>query len=374
MSTVVVTGVAGFVGRNLMAELGRHSQYEPVPLEAQDGPEALEAALARADFVFHLAGVNRPQNPAEFDRGNRELTETVLRLLGKHGRKVGVVLASSAQAALDNPYGRSKRAAEQAAFAWAERTGGRAIVYRLPNLFGKWCRPNYNSVVATFCHNIARDLPIEISDPARELELVYIDDLLEEFRRALEGNPTVGADGFCRAPITHWVTLGELADALRAFHKSRQTQLLPLLDTRFKQALYGTFLSYLPQEGFASRPEMKRDQRGWLAELIKMPGFGQIFVSRTAPGVTRGNHWHHTKVEKFIVVEGEAVIRFRPIGGGEVLEYPVSADPIAIVDIPVGYTHSITNVGRTDVVTLFWADEVFDPDRPDTYYEEVLRG
>ncbi len=371
---VVITGAAGFVGRNLLAELGRDSRYELLPIDVQDGPETLDAVLSVADFVFHLAGVNRPTDPADFDRGNRGLTEQMLDGLARHGRAVPVFLSSSVQAARENPYGASKRAAEDAVFAWEARTGGKALVYRLSNLFGKWCRPNYNSVVATFCHNIARDLPIEVSDPTRELELVYIDDLLAECKRALEGNPTPGEDGFCRVPVSHRVTLGTLADTLRAFRLSRTTQLLPPLDSDFQRALYGTYLSYLPTDDFAGYPEMKRDARGWLAELIKMPGFGQIFVSRTAPGITRGNHWHHTKVEKFIVVEGQAVIRFRPIGGGEVVEYAVAADPVAVVDIPAGYTHSITNTGTDDLVTLFWADEVFDPDRPDTYYEEVLRG
>lgn len=369
--TVIVTGAVGFVGRNLAAELASRMQYEVLPFDIADTDEALEGALARADFVFHLAGVNRPEDEAEFDRGNRGFASRVLGLLEKHGRAVPFVLPSSIQAGLDNPYGRSKKAAEEAVFDWAARTGGRALVYRLPNLFGKWCRPGYNSVVATFCHSIARGLPIDIRDPAARLELVYIDDLLREFLRALEGGEHRGADGFCFVPEKHGILLGELADMLRAFRMSRETLLLPDFSSPFARALYATYVSYLPENGFSCKPEMKRDARGFLSELIKRPGFGQIFVSRTKPGITRGNHWHHTKAEKFVVVEGEAVVRFRKADANEVYEYPVSGAEISIVDIPPGYTHSIVNVGETDLVTLFWAGEVFDPERPDTYYLEV---
>jgi UDP-2-acetamido-2,6-beta-L-arabino-hexul-4-ose reductase len=371
MSTIVVTGAAGFVGRNLVAELSNcrgHEVSEVSAFDVGDTDEALEAALARADFVFHLAGVNRPQDVSEFETGNKDFTGHVLGLLEKHNRAVPVVITSSIQAALDNPYGASKKGAEEAAFAWARRTGGAALVYRLPNLFGKWCRPNYNSVTATFCHNIAHDLPIQVSDPDKKLELVYIGDLLEEFMRALAGEPHKGADGFCSVPVVHSITVGELAGMLQSFRRNRSDLYLPNFANPLVRAMYATYVSYLPENDFSYKPEMKRDERGWLAELIKQPGFGQIFVSRTKPGITRGNHWHHTKVEKFIVVEGEAVIRFRKVGGSEVLEYPVSGLEMTIVDIPAGYTHSITNVGETDVVTLFWSDEVFDPGHPDTYY------
>lgn len=374
MSVIVVTGAAGFVGRNLVAHLSTLKEpaaHEVLGLDIGDGEEALERALARADFVFHLAGVNRPPNPAEFDAGNRGLTERVLELLEKHGRTVPLVLTSSIQAALGNPYGESKRAAEDAVFAWARRTGGKALVYRLPNLFGKWCRPNYNSVTATFCHNVAHGQPIQVNDPEKTLELVYIDDLLGEFMLALEGNPHVGADGYCFVPAVHTVGLQALADLIRSFRASRDSLVLPDFGNPLVRALYATYLSYLPQDGFAYRPEMKCDNRGWLAELIKQPGFGQIFVSRTRPGITRGNHWHHTKVEKFIVVEGEALIRFRKVGGSDVVEYTVSGEELTVVDIPAGYTHSITNTGETDVVTLFWADEIFDAGRSDTYFLEV---
>lgn len=368
---IVVTGAAGFVGHNLTAELSHHKQHLVFGYDLGGSEEELEAQLAHADFVFHLAGVNRPKDPAEFEEGNRGFTGRVLELLEKHGRRVPVVLTSSIQAMLDNPYGKSKLGAEEQAFAWAARTGGRALVYRLPNLFGKWCRPNYNSAVATFCHNIARDLPIEVREPERMLELVYIGDLLQEFLLALDGREHRGEDGFCFAPEVYRIGLQALADLLRSFRASRDTLILPDFSSKLTRALYATYVSYLPEGEFAYKPEMKRDNRGFLAELIKQPGFGQIFISRTKPGITRGNHWHHTKVEKFIVVEGEAVIRFRKVDGSDVLEYTVSGSEISVVDIPAGYTHSITNVGNTDVVTLFWSDEVFDPGRPDTYFLEV---
>jgi UDP-2-acetamido-2,6-beta-L-arabino-hexul-4-ose reductase len=371
MSVIVVTGAAGFVGRNLMAELSAHKEHEALGFDMGDGVEALESALARADFVYHLAGVNRPQDNSEFEAGNTGFTGRVLEILERHGRAVPVVITSSIQAELGNPYGVSKKGAEELAFNWARRTGGRALVYRLQNLFGKWCRPNYNSVTATFCYNIARGLPIQVNDPGKNLELVYIGDLLEEFLLALKDEPHTGADGFCYVPTVHSITLQGLADMLYSFRASRSSLVLPDFGSPLVRAMYATFVSYLPENGFSYKPEMKHDNRGWLSELIKQPGFGQIFVSRTKPGITRGNHWHHTKVEKFIVIEGEALIRFRKTDGSEVLEYPVSGTDLSIVDIPTGYTHSIENIGTTDVITLFWADEVFDPAHTDTYYLEV---
>jgi UDP-2-acetamido-2,6-beta-L-arabino-hexul-4-ose reductase len=368
---VVVTGSAGFVGRNLMAQFSAQKEHEALGFDVGYDEAALEAALAKADFVFHLAGVNRPQDPSEFDTGNRGFTEHVLDLLEKHNRAVPVVITSSIQAALDNPYGASKKGAEELAFAWAKRVQGEVLVYRLPNLFGKWCRPNYNSVTATFCYNIARGLPIQVSDPDKKLELVYIGDLLQEFMLALAGKPHVGADGYCFVPTVYTITVGELAGMLQSFRRNREDLYLPNFANPLVRAMYATYVSYLPENEFAYKPEMKLDNRGGLAELLKQPGFGQIFVSHTKPGFTRGNHWHHTKVEKFIVVAGEALIKFRKVDGSEVYEYPVSGSDMTIVDIPTGYTHSITNIGEADVITLFWSDEVFNPENPDTYSLEV---
>lgn len=371
MTTIVVTGAKGFIGRNLFQHLNRVEGINILGYDIDDEQSTLASFLAQADFVFHLAGVNRPTEEGDFDAVNRGFTEEVLELLKRHGRKIPVVLASSSQAALDNPYGISKRRAEEALLAWARETGGTALIYRLPNVFGKWCRPNYNSVVATFCHNIARGLTIRIDDPTRELTLVYVDDVAREFLRALAGKPTRDEDGFCRIPRSFKITVQGLADRIRSFRESRQSLVLPDFADELTRCLYATYVSYLPEDGFGYSVEVKCDHRGWLAELLKSKSFGQIFVSRTKPGITRGNHWHHTKVEKFIVIEGQAVIRFRHVQGGDVIEVPVSGDELRVVDIPAGYTHSILNTGETDLITLFWADEIFDPANPDTYALEV---
>lgn len=370
MRTIVITGAAGFVGKNLVQHLKKLTDINVLQYDI-DNIDTLEAGLAQADFVFHLAGVNRPQEEKEFQTGNVDLTGRVLEFLTKYQRKIPFVLSSSTQAEMENAYGKSKRQAEEAVFSWAEKTGGRPLVYRLPNVFGKWCRPNYNSAIATFCHNISRDLPIQINNPTHELTLVYIDDVVDEFIRAFDGWANVKDDGFCHVPRVFRVTVGELADIIQSFRKSRETLVLPNFEDEFTRFLYATYVSYLPEDGFGYGVEMKHDQRGWLAELIKSKQFGQIFVSRTKPGITRGNHWHHTKVEKFIVVEGRAIIRFRNVREEKVIEVPVSGDEMKIVDIPTGYTHSIENVGDTDLITLFWADEMFNPEKPDTEWEGV---
>ena len=282
-----------------------------------------------------------------------------------------MTMTSSIQAALDNPYGMSKKAAEDVVFEWSRRTGVPVYVYRLPNVFGKWCRPNYNSVVATFCYNIARGFPIQINNPKTELTFVYIDDVVAELIAAMNGSAHLGDDGFCYVPRTFKVTLQQLAYTLYSFAESRTNLMMPDFEGDFERSLYATYISYLPEDGFSYGLEKKQDDRGWLAEFIKSKQFGQIFISRTKPGVTRGNHWHRTKVEKFLVIEGEAVIRFRKIGAEKIIEYRVSGDSPEVVDIPPGYTHSITNIGNSDVITIFWADEVFDPEKTDTYYLEV---
>jgi UDP-2-acetamido-2,6-beta-L-arabino-hexul-4-ose reductase len=371
MKTVLVTGADGFMARNLVQHLKKLSDIGILGYDINDDISILESYIAKADFVFHLAGVNRPLDEQEFEAGNKGFTAKIVELLKVYNRKVPLVLSSSTQAALDNPYGKSKRQAEEIVFAWAKETGGTALVYRLPNVFGKWCRPNYNSVVATFCYNIARGLPVQIDDPARELSLVYIDDVAREFLKALDGKPAKGNDGYRRVPGIFKITLQELADKIRLFGESRKTLILPDFSDELTRDMYATYLSYLPEDDFSYAAEMKHDARGWLAELIKSKSFGQIFVSRTKPGITRGNHWHHTKVEKFIVLQGRAVIKFRKIEGGNIIDLPVSGEELRIVDIPAGYTHSIVNTGQTDLITLFWADEIFDPDNPDTYALEV---
>lgn len=371
MRTVLITGADGFLGKNLVASLEQNKDMKILTYNRNNTIEELEQFIKKADFIFHLAGVNRPQDLSEYDSGNRGFTEHLLNLMDKQNRKIPVLFSSSIQATLDNPYGVSKLAAEQALLNWSNKNGIAVYIYRLPNVFGKWCRPNYNSVVATFCYNIARGLPININDPSKELTLVYIDDVISEFINALNGNPHMDEDGYCIVPRTFKITLRELADKLFEFAQSRKSLIMPDLEDDFTRFLYATYVSYLPEDDFGYELEMKTDNRGWLAEFIKSRHLGQIFISKTKPGITRGNHWHHTKVEKFLVIQGEALIKFRQIHGDKVIEYRVSGDNLKVLDIPAGYTHSITNIGNTDLITLFWADEIFKPERPDTYYMEV---
>jgi UDP-2-acetamido-2,6-beta-L-arabino-hexul-4-ose reductase len=336
-------------------------------LEIDSG--VLEEGLRQADVIFHLAGVNRPQTEEEFHTGNTGSTEELCRRLRELGRAPKIVLSSSIQAGLDNPYGMSKRKAEEVLRRFAEASGAECVVYRFKNLFGKWSRPNYNSVAATFCHNIANGLPIQISNPANEIELTHIDDVVD----ALVSELAFGKSGFKLAPslVSKCITLGELAQKIQSFRDLRDSLVLPDFSQPFDKALYGTYLSYLQDNNFSYGLDIKTDSRGSLAEFLKSPEMGQIFVSRTNPGITRGDHYHHTKTEKFLVVEGEAVIRFRHIERNDILEYPVSGDKFQVVDIPPGYTHSIENVGDGVLVTLFWASEPFDPEKPDTYFEKV---
>jgi UDP-2-acetamido-2,6-beta-L-arabino-hexul-4-ose reductase len=368
---VLVTGAAGFVGRNLCVELARRAKVELLRFDVDTGAKGLDEGLARAEVVFHLAGVNRPDNVEEFHKGNAELTRRICARLLALGTKPKLVLSSSIQAELDNPYGMSKRVAEESIRAYTEKTGAPGVVYRLKDLFGKWCRPNSHSLTATFCHNVANGLPITISDPANVVDLTYIDDVVAAFVGELDDRQPG-----CRmadALPSHAVTLGELAALVQGFRASRQTLRPPDFARPFVRALYATYLSYLPTDRFAYGLDVKTDPRGRLADFIKQPCFGQIFVSRTRPGQTRGNHFHHTKVEKFLVVEGEAVIRFRHIEGGEVIAYPVRGEDFKVVDIPPGYAHSIENVGNGDLVTLFWSSQVSDEANPDTVFLPVRK-
>jgi UDP-2-acetamido-2,6-beta-L-arabino-hexul-4-ose reductase len=373
---ILVTGSNGFIGRNLIAWLERLPDVNILGFDQDNTSQELAEALARADLVYHLAGVNRPQSEDEFRTGNVDLTAQVCNRLLALGRATPIVLSSSIQAELDNPYGVSKRQAEAIVTDYAARSGARVVIYRLKNVFGKWCRPNYNSVVATFCCSIAHDQPITISDPARELALVHVDDVVEAFvaeiRSQESGVTSQGSEiNYREVAPNYTVTLGRLAELIRSFREMRQTLLVPDLADDFTRKLYGTYLSYLGTDDFAYDLQKRCDARGCLAEFVKSDPSGQIFVSRTKPGITRGNHYHHTKTEKFLVVEGEAIIRFRHIRGEEVIEYRVRGEEFRVVDIPTGYTHSIENVGAGELVTLFWASEIFDSARPDTIYEEV---
>lgn len=374
---IFVTGAQGFIGRNLLAWLAHMPEVQAVGFDRDNTPAELEAGLATADCVIHLAGVNRPETVDEFRTGNVDLTARIGDVLAANGRAVPILFASSTQAELDNPYGVSKRQAEAALAAYARRSGARVVVYRLTNVFGKWCRPNYNSVVATFCHNVAHDLPITISDPHKEVAFVHVDDVIRAFwEEVARGGPrpagqAAGEVVYREAGPVYPVTLGRLAELLHAFRRSRQTLVVPDFSDAFSHKLYGTFLSYLAPDDFAYDLTKRSDPRGSLAEFVKSPPFGQIFVSRTHPGITRGNHFHHLKTEKFLVLEGQAIIRFRHIDSDEVIEYPVDGEMYRVVDIPPGYTHSIENIGEGTLVTLFWASEIFDPERPDTIWQEV---
>jgi UDP-2-acetamido-2,6-beta-L-arabino-hexul-4-ose reductase len=371
---VLVTGSEGFIGRHIVEALTRRPDSEAMGFDVGNTEADLERFLETADAVFHLAGVNRPREVTEFKTGNAGLTERICNTLRRLSRQPLFVLSSSTQAALDNPYGASKREAEEIVERYARETNASAVIFRLTNVFGKWCRPNYNSVVATFCHNIANGLPITINDSEREMELVYIDEVVSAFLGTLDEPPAPGSAEMRTAGPTFRIRLGELAEMIEGFRQSRVNLHVPDFSNGLVRRLYPTFLSYYPADGFGYDLDIKSDPRGSLAEFIKSETAGQIFVSRTKPGITRGNHYHHTKTEKFLVLEGSAVIRFRSIRGEDVIEYPVQGHEYRVLDIPPGYTHSITNVGNTELVVLFWSSEPFNPDNPDTWFEEVVRA
>lgn len=370
--TVLVTGARGFIGRNLVTRLRLRPDVEVREYSRGDSEADLAESAGEADVIVHLAGVNRPENEEEFETGNTEFTARLGDLVARSERRVHLLYASSIQATRNNAYGRSKFSAERALARVTRSNGCRVSIFRLPNVFGKWCRPHYNSVVATFCHDIARDLPIRISDPSHPLELVHVDDVIDAFIRALDDPPSIDADGVVTDELPSYrIRLGALADRIRSFRAIRDTLLVPDLSARFDRQLYGTYISYLEPERWDYTLEKKADDRGELAEFIKSAAFGQIFLSRTKPGITRGDHYHHTKTEKFLVIGGEGMIRFRHIVNDETIELHVRGDEYRVVDIPPGYTHSITNTGSDEMVTLFWASEVFDPAKPDTIHLPV---
>ncbi|USK84912.1 capsular polysaccharide biosynthesis protein CapF [Peribacillus asahii] len=367
---ILVTGANGFLGKNLIAELRNKGYNDIFEFTRESDFSLLEKYTEECDFVFHLAGVNRPKDENEFMEGNFGFTSKLLSLLKKHNNTAPVLITSSIQAEKDNPYGRSKKAGEDLLFNYYKETDVKVYVYRLPNLFGKWSKPNYNTVVATFCHNVARDIDIQINNPDAELNLCYIDDVLEEFLRALEGTPTIQGD-YCKVPITHNIKLGELAELIKSFKENRIHLSIPNMENALTKKLYSTYLSFLPEDKFSYDLKMNCDHRGSFTEFMRTPERGQVSVNVSKPGITKGNHWHHTKNEKFLVVSGEGLIRFRKIDSDEVIEYRVSGEKLQVVDIPTGYTHSIVNVGENDLVTVMWANECFDQEKPDTYFVEV---
>ena len=397
---ILITGAAGFVGKNLTAALrsikeGKDRTRPGLSIgelylyDIDSPPELLETACRKADFVFNLAGVNRPQNQEEFMQGNFGFGSKLLDTLKKYRNTCPVMLSSSIQATLlgryaGGEYGKSKKAGEELFFAYGEETGAKVLVYRFPNLFGKWCRPNYNSAVATFCYNYAHDLPITVNDPSVLLELLYIDDLVDEMLSALEGKEhrcefegvdAVLCEGgrYCAAPVSHKVTLGQIVELLDAFKAQPQTLLMPQIPKgSFAKKLYSTYLSYLPEEKVAFDLKMNMDARGSFTELLRTENCGQFSVNISKPGITKGQHWHHTKWEFFIVVSGRALIQQRKVGTEEVLSFEVSGERVRAVHMLPGYTHNIINLSDTeDLVTLMWANECFDPGKPDTFFEVV---
>lgn len=397
---ILVTGAKGFVGKNLVAQLknikdGKARCYGNLTIDAiyeydvDNTIEELDCFCRDCDFVFNLAGVNRPQNQEEFIQGNFGFASTLLNTLKKYGNKCPVMISSSIQATLagrfgTSEYGKSKKAGEELMFQYSEETGAKVLVYRFPNLFGKWCRPNYNSAVATFCNNIANDLPIQVNDRSTELELLYIDDLVEEMIAALKGEEhrcefdgvetILTTDGrYCAAPITHKVTLGEIVDLLESFKEQPHTLVVPEIPyNSFAKKLYSTYLSYLPKEKVSFPLKMNVDDRGSFTELIKTLNCGQVSINISKPGITKGQHWHNTKWEFFIVVSGHGLIRERKIDSDEVIEFELSGDKIEAIHMLPGYTHNIINLSETEnLVTVMWANEAFDPNRPDTYFEVV---
>lgn len=365
---ILITGAYGFIGKNLSAELRAGGEHELLLCGRDTTDEELRAYARECGFVFHLAGINRPLREEEFMEGNRDFTDKVLNLLSENKKCPPVLISSSIQAELDNPYGRSKRAGEEAVLSYHEKTGANVYIYRLPNVFGKWCRPEYNSVVATFCHHIANGLPIKINDRKAKLSLVYIDDVVKSFTGLLNMKEK---EIWQTVPVSYNIELGELADIIYSFPETRKNIGLPDMGNELVKKLYSTYLSYLPEDDFSYPLEMHSDNRGSFTEFIRTPERGQFSVNISKPGVTKGNHWHHTKNEKFLVVKGEGLIRFRKIGSKKVTEYRVSGEKLEVVDIPCGYTHSIVNVGSEDMVTLMWANEAYDENNPDTFREEV---
>lgn len=395
---ILITGAKGFVGKNLVANLynikdGKNRTrsfsidniYE---FDVDTDISLLDEYCKNADFVFNLAGVNRPENNEEFMQGNFGFASTLIDTLKKYNNTCPVVLSSSIQATLigryDSDYGRSKKAGEELFFDYAKETGAKVFVYRFPNLFGKWCRPNYNSAVATFCNNIANDLPIQVNDRSIQLELLYIDDLIEEMFDVIEGKEhhcefngietVLKDDGrYCAVPKTHKVTLGEIVDLLESFKRQPQTLIMPNIpDNSFAKKLYSTFLSYLPKEKTSFPLKMNIDDRGSFTELLKTAECGQFSVNISKPGITKGQHWHNSKWEFFIVVAGHGLIQERKIGSDEIIEFEVSGDKIEAIHMLPGYTHNIINLSDTEnLVTVMWANEQFDPNRPDTFFEKV---
>ena len=368
---ILITGAKGFVGKNLVAELRSQGFNDLLEYDLDSEPALLDEYARECQFVFHLAGVNRPENQEDFMNGNFGFTSQLLAVLKKHNNKSPVLITSSTQAALDNLYGKSKKAGEDLIFEYGKEAGAPVYVYRLPNVFGKWCRPNYNSAVATFCNNVANDLSIQVNDPNVQMNLVYIDDVVASFIEKLKNGAVALANEYQEVLPVHSIKLGEIVSLIYSFKESRETLQVPDMSDAFTKKLYSTYLSYYPKDKFSYPLKMNIDQRGSFTEFLKSADRGQVSINISKPHITKGNHWHHTKNEKFLVVSGKGIIRFRKIDSDEIIEYFVSGDKLEVVDIPVGYTHNIENLGNADMVTVMWVNEVFDKEKPDTFFLEV---
>ena len=367
---ILITGATGFLGKNVAAQL-RNMGYQDIYAYTRESTmEDLELYTKECEFVFHFAGVNRTTNTEDFKIDNSGLTESLVRLLQTNGNKAPILFSSSIQVNNNSPYAESKRFSEMLLHSHSEINKSSVLIYRLPNLFGKWSKPNYNSVVSTFCYNIARGKPIHIHDEERIVTLNYIDDVVGEFISALNYIKDEKCDYYV-VPKTYRISLQKLADKIKKFKRNRETLIMPSLASRFDRALYATYLSYIENDKFSYQLKKQTDERGWLAEFIKSESMGQFFISKTGKGITRGNHWHHTKVEKFLVIKGEAIIKFRQVGIDQYIEYKVNGEKPEVVDVPAGYAHSIENIGEDELITLFWASEIFNPEKTDTYYMEV---
>lgn len=367
---VVVTGAKGFIGKNLVTTLNTMDGFDVIEIDKDNSNEELLEAVVACDFIFHLAGVNRPKNEEEFFQGNKGLTEEIIEALSSANKKTPILITSSIQADLDNAYGKSKKAAEEAIQKYSDECGANVYIFRLSNVFGKWCRPNYNSAVATFCHNIARGEEVWLSDPSREMTLVYIDDVVRCFIEAINGKFD-NNDVYKSIDIEHKITLQGIVDLLNSFKRSRENLMVPKMDDELTRKLYSTYLSYLPEDAFSYPLKMNVDNRGSFTEFIKSKDRGQVSINISKPGITKGNHWHHTKNEKFLVVSGNGVIQFRKIDTSDIIEYKVSGEKLEVIDIPVGYTHNIINTGSSDMVTVMWVNEIFNQEKPDTHFLEV---
>lgn len=369
---ILVTGAKGFIGKNLIEQLKNIKFGDVLEFDIDTDKELLAVYCRDCDFVYHLAGVNRPQREGEFREGNFGFTSELLDALRQAGNRCPVMMSSSIQAKLDNPYGKSKREGEKLLIRYGQEEQIPIFLYRFPNVFGKWCRPGYNSAVATFCYNVAHDLPIQINGRDTRLELVYIDDVVDSLIGLLRGEPERDGEGFCFVPAVHQTTLGEITNLLQEFRSSRITGNVPdMTEGSFCKKLYSTYLSYLPENGFSYPLKMNVDERGSFTEILRTAERGQFSVNISKPGIEKGNHWHNTKTEKFVVVSGKALIQFRKPESDDIISYHVSGEKIEVVDIPVGYTHNIINEGDTDLVTFMWCNECFNPDKPDTYFLKV---